>query len=172
MNDTPDTISGISELNAMPVSVLLERRPAKNPWLDVVWRATGITIGGNTSADASLAVREEGGCALFLVGGLQVKLFADECESYYYNLVSESPKAYVIAHVEEPGARPTPFRVSMSFDEAHAYLEGEDEIFAVDVPAELYRWTEAFVIANYFPEKKRKRKLVDWSAGGADSATS
>ena len=26
----------------------------------------------------------------------------------------------------------------MSFDEAHAYLEGEDEIFAVDVPAEIY----------------------------------
>ena len=30
--------------------------------------------------------------------------------------------------------------------------------------AELYRWTEAFVIANYFPEQKRKRRLVDWRA--------
>ena len=35
---------------------------------------------------------------------------------------------------------------------------------SIDVPAEIYRWTEAFVIANYFPEKKRKRKLRDWSA--------
>ena len=52
----------------------------------------------------------------------------------------------------------------MSFDEAHAYLEGEDEIYAVDVPPELYRWTEAFVIAHYFPQKKTKRKLRDWSA--------
>jgi hypothetical protein len=52
----------------------------------------------------------------------------------------------------------------MSFDEAHAYLEGDDEIYAVDVPGELYRWTEAYVIAHYFPEKKKKRKLRDWSA--------
>ena len=52
----------------------------------------------------------------------------------------------------------------MSFDEAHAYLEGDDEVYAVDVPAELYKWTEAYVIANYFPEKKKKRKLRDWSA--------
>ena len=57
-----------------------------------------------------------------------------------------------------------PKNVVALFDEAHAYLEGEDEIYAVDVPPELYLWAEAFVIANYFPEKKRKRKLRDWTA--------
>jgi hypothetical protein len=109
------------------------------------------------------AIREHEGAAYYLVGGLELRLFADECESYYFNLVSDTPRAYVIAHVDGAEARPQAFRVSMSFDEAHAYLEGEDEIFAVDVPPEVYRWTEAFVIANYFPEKKRKRKLRDWS---------
>jgi hypothetical protein len=60
----------------------------------------------------------------------------------------------------------------MSFDEAHAYLEGEDEIYAVDVPPELYRWTESFVISNYFPERKRKRKLRNWSADGSQDVPS
>lgn len=162
MSDTADEVPSGPQLDHLPVTVLLEQRPASSPWLDVIWQATGIAIGAQAPADPMQPIREDGDSALYLVGGLRVRLFADECESYYYNLVSDAPKAYVIAHVDQPGARPQPFRVSMSFDEAHAYLEGEDEIYAVDVPAELYRWTEAFVIANYFPEKKRKRKLIDW----------
>ena len=38
---------------------------------------------------------------------------------------------------------------------------GDDQVYAVDVPPELYRWTEACVIAKLrFREKKRKRKLL------------
>ena len=74
----------------------------------------------------------------------------------------------MVAHTVADDGRPQPFLVSMSFDEAHAYLEGDDEIYAVDVPPELYRWTEAYVIANYFPEKKKKRKLRDWRAQGSE----
>jgi hypothetical protein len=151
-----------SQVDALPVSVILERRPAASRWIDHVWSATGITIGRQPATAEARPVRTEGDTAFFLVGGLDVTLFRDECESYYYNLVSDSPRAYVLAHVEGDGQPPQPFRVSMSFDEAHAYLEGEDEVYAVDVPPELYRWAEAFVIANYFPEKKTKRKLRDW----------
>ena len=148
-----------------PVAVILERRPARNPWTEHVWTASGIAVGRHAAGGQPQLIREEAGVALFLVGGLEVTLHRDECESYYYNLVSDSPRAYVLAHLDSDGQPPQPFHVSMSFDEAHAYLEGEDEIYAVDVPAELYRWTEAFMIANYFPEKKHKRKLRDWSAG-------
>ncbi|MDJ0739229.1 MAG: DUF3305 domain-containing protein [Gammaproteobacteria bacterium] len=154
-----------------PVAVILERRKASSPWCDYTWQAKGIAVGRGDDAADPRVVRDDGDSALFLVGGLDVTLYADECESYYYNLISETPRAYVVAHVGDPDSAPEPFRISMSFDEAHAYLEGDDEIFAVDVPAEVYRWTEAFVIANYFPEKKRKRKLRDWTAdepaGGA-----
>ena len=151
-------------LQHLPVSVILERRPASSHWIDHVWAAAGITVGRQADGPEPKLIREAKGCALYLVGGLEVALHVDECESYYYNLVSDSPRAYVLAHVEDANERPRPFQVSMSFDEAHAYLEGDDEIYAVDVPPELYRWTEAFVIANYFPERKRKRKLRDWSA--------
>jgi hypothetical protein len=67
--------------------------------------------------------------------------------------------------VARPGANdeaPVPFLVSLSFDEAHAYLEGEEQVYDVDVPAELYRWTEAFVLKHYVPEKRRKRQRKDW----------
>lgn len=155
-----------SSNDRLPVSVILERRPSDSAWRDFQWRASGITIGERGDTPALTLVRETGDLALYLVGGLEVALFADECESYYYNLVSDAPRAWVVAHPSDGDDAPTPFRVSMSFDEAHAYLEGEDEIFAVDVPPELYLRVESFVIDNYFPEKKFKRKLRDWTADG------
>jgi hypothetical protein len=158
------------ELKYLPVSVILERRPATSQWVDHVWGAAGITVGRHASSREPRLIREAEDHALYLVGGLGVTLYVDECESYYYNLVSDNPRAYVLAHVENPNERPDPFRVSMSFDEAHAYLEGDDEIYAVDVPPELYRWAESFVIGNYFPERKRKRKLRDWSADESENS--
>ncbi|MGB5201176.1 MAG: DUF3305 domain-containing protein, partial [Sedimenticolaceae bacterium] len=153
-----------SDIRRLPVSVVLERRPAVSRWADHVWTAAGITVGRHADGTEAQLIREDQGVSYFLIGGLDVALYVDECESYYYNLVSDSPRAYVIAHTDGGQTQPHPFRVSMSFDEAHAYLEGDDEVYAVDVPAELYRWTEAFVIAHYFPQKKTKRKLRDWSA--------
>ncbi len=159
-------------LRHFPVSVILERRPATSRWADYVWEAVGITVGRQPGDREPRLIREDQGIAHYLVGGLDVALHVDECESYYYNLISDHPRAYVVAHAEDTIQQPQPFRVSMSFDEAHAYLEGDDQIYAVDVPPELYRWTEAFVIANYFPEKKRKRKLRDWSAGDSEACPS
>lgn len=147
-----------------PIAVILERRPAVTQWADYVWTAAGITVGRHIDGGEPRLVREDHDTAYFLVGGLEVALHPDECESYYHNMMSESPRAYVVARFSDDDTRPEPFLISMSFDEAHAYLEGDDEVYAVDVPAELYKWTEAYVIANYFPEKKKKRKLRDWSA--------
>ncbi len=157
--DSPDPMVG-----HFPIAVVLERRPATSRWADYVWSAAGIAVARHAGAEPEL-VREDGASAYFLVGGLEVALHVDECESYYHNLMSDSPRAYVVARLEDDEqAPPRPFLVSMSFDEAHAYLEGDDEIYAVDIPPELYRWTEAYVIANYFPEQKKKRRLRDWSA--------
>ncbi|WP_164513378.1 DUF3305 domain-containing protein [Thiosocius teredinicola] len=148
-----------------PVAVMMERRPATSPWVDHVWKAVAITVGRHAQGGAMSLVRDDGETALFLVGGLQVRLHVDECESYYHNMVCGTPRAYVVAHpAADINGAPRPFIVSLSFDEAHAYLEGEDEIYDVDIPPELYRWTEAFVVENYFPEKKVKRKLQDWRA--------
>jgi hypothetical protein len=152
------------EVGHFPIAVVLERHPATSRWAEYVWTAAGIAVARHASSEPRL-VREDGDSACFLVGGLEVRLHVDECESYYHNLVSDAPRAYVVAR-QEAGEHvpPRPFLVSMSFDEAHAYLEGDDEIYAVEVPPELYRWTEAYVIANYFPEEKTKRRLRDWTA--------
>ena len=147
-----------------PVSVILESRPATSQWIDQVWQVVAVTIGSRED-DANTVPRlihSDGQVKRYICTGLKVRLFKDECESYYFNLMSDTPRCYVIAHVDDPEDPPDPFLISMSFDEAHAYLEGEDEIYDVDVPPELYRWTEAFVLVHYVQEKRTKRKRKDW----------
>ena len=151
----------------LPVSIIMESRPSNSQWVNETWQAVGVTVGSHhdEAGNEPRKVYDEQGVRRYLHAGLKLKLYVDECESYYHNLVSPLPRCYVITEVEDD-QQPRPLIVSMSFDEAHAYLEGDDEIFAVDIPPEVYVWTEAFVISNYFPEKKIKRKLNNWKGSG------
>lgn len=156
-----------------PISVVLESRPSISPWVDQVWTAVAVMVVGEPlqfKSDAPQLIQQSGSVVRYLRAGLRLQLYPDECESYYHNLMSPEPSCYVIAHSEGCDVMPDPFLVSMSYDEAHAYMEGEDEIYAVPIPAELYRWVEAFVLRHYAPEKRVKRKRKNWvesSKGGA-----
>ena len=156
--------------NSFSVAVIMQQSPSENPWADDYWEAIGVSAGDSaqvTGYHTPLMIFEQAGVQLFLYPGFQITLYVDECESYYHNLISPTPRCYVVAdYVDE---LPVPILVSLSFDEAQAYLEGEQIVYAVDIPAELYRWSEAFVLAHYVPEKKKKRKLKDWKSDGEGS---
>jgi hypothetical protein len=150
---------------SFPVGVIMQRSPARNnTWVDYIWEAVGISVGDRRPGDHSnpLLIHEENNVCRYLYQGFVVTQYLDECESYYHNLMSPNPSCYVIARTGDNDETPVPFLVSMSFDEAHAYLEGEAEIFSVPMPAELYRWSEAYVIANYVATQRKKRKRQDW----------
>ena len=150
-------------LTHFPVVVLMQRQPSRvSRWSDYQWEAIGV-MGYTEKATHSTVpqlVHEEGEVRQYLYSGFDVRLYIDECESYYYNLISPISRCYVIARKNEENI-PVPFMVSMSFDEAHAYMETDEEVYAVDVPPELYRWTEDFVLMHYAPEKRKKRKRDD-----------
>ena len=148
-----------------PVSVLMERRKVEgNPWISESWKALGVTVGtGPTAADCAgpLCLVSGAEAAQFLWTGLEVELFADEAESYYHNLMVGTPGCYIVVRTRSDGM-PEPVLVSLSFDAGQAYQEGDETVYSVPLPPELYRAAEAFVIAHYVPEKKRKRKLENW----------
>ncbi len=147
------------------VSVIMERSPSTSAWTDDCWEAVGVTVAADSAADKVVKIYDEQGVQRYLHSGFKLKLHVDECESYYHNLMSPTPRCYVVA---DPGENevPVPMLVSLSFDEAHAYLEGDETVYSVDIPPELYRWTEAFVLSHYVPTKKIKRKLTDWKESG------
>ena len=151
-----------------PVSVMMESRPSKSQWADEIWNGIGVIAQSGTST-GDIKTIAQGEVKHVIYGGLKINLYLDECESYYHNLMSPKPSCFIVAREEgEDGEEtdiPIPFMVTMSFDEAHAYLEGDDIVYAVDISPELYRWVETYILENYSAEKRIKRKRKDWKKG-------
>ncbi|MFT5599355.1 MAG: hypothetical protein ACI9YO_000420 [Gammaproteobacteria bacterium] len=149
--------------NKMPIAVIMEKTPSDSPWIDFTYQAIGvISSKGSSNAEVEL-IHENNGVERYLVSGLGLQMHVDECESYYHNLMSPQPGCYIVAgEVDDPNEMPIPYLVSLSFDEVHAYLEGDEYVYAVEIPPELYQWSEAFILQHYVAVKKTKRKLKDW----------
>ncbi|TDJ25877.1 MAG: DUF3305 domain-containing protein [Gammaproteobacteria bacterium] len=148
----------------LPISVIMEKRPSDHAWVNFTYQAIGVVVDAQQQGSQVKKIHEQDGVEQYLFPGLSVRLHVDECESYYHNLMSPKPGCYIIASEPETlDEMPEPYLVSLSFDEAHAYLEGDAEVYAVEIPAELYRWTEAFILMHYVATRKSKRKLKNWS---------
>ena len=155
--------------DSFAVSVLVEYRKAcDNRWEDGHWQVTGVVAGSGQTADDTMEVRPlhaATGGQQYLASGLHIRLHRDDAESYYFNLVSDRPSVFVICS-QEAGEAPRPFIATLSYGEATSYMETDEVVESVDMPAELYRWAERFVLEHYVPEKRRKRKRDDWKASG------
>ena len=148
----------------LAISVIMEKRPSNHAWVNFTYQAVGVVTGEYPQEREVKKIYEQDGLERYLFSGLSLQLYVDECESYYHNLMSPQPGCYIVASEPETlDEMPEPYLVSLSFDEAHAYLEGDEQVYAVEIPADLYRWTEAFILMHYVATKKTKRKLKNWS---------
>ncbi len=150
-----------------PVSVIMQSQPSSHPWANETWDAIGVV--SHNSNDKHIKEIKQGKNRQVIYSNLNIRLYLDECESYYHNMMSPEPGCFIVARAEDEDGNdtdvPIPVLVTLSFDEAHAYLEGEDIVYAVPIPAELYRWAEAYVLKNYSAEKRKKRKRKNWKEG-------
>ena len=148
----------------LEVAVVMEKRPSSHPWAEFSFDAVGLVVRAGDGSREIKRILHDGEIEHFLVTGLVIKLHVDECESYYHNLMSPEPGCFIVAeHRDDPDEMPVPYLASLSFDEAHAYLEGDEQVYSVPIPAELYKWAEAYVLTHYVAIKKTKRKLRNWS---------
>lgn len=147
-----------------PVAVMVEfQRVDNNRWVDGRWVVTGVVSGEQLATDGiqcrQIHTSDTG--QQYLWSGFSVELHKDDAESYYYNLMSDNPGAFVICN-EEQGEPLQPEFVTLSYGEATSYMETDARVERVAMPAELYRRLEQYVLANYVPEKKKKRKRDNW----------
>ncbi|MEZ5740861.1 MAG: DUF3305 domain-containing protein [Burkholderiaceae bacterium] len=97
--------------------------------------------------------------------GLEMRLYPDEAESYYLNLLTDSPRCFVIYKPDDADDR-RPFLVTPSFDLATSYEGGDHPVEAVDLDPAFHRAIEAYVLNFHIPEQKRKRQRQDWKKIG------
>jgi len=161
---TDKSISESRPATRFPIRVVMERRRVSgNPWISENWKALGIAVGNGPEGAVSNPVQLVSGpdAAQFLWSGLVLELHADEAESYYHNLMVGTPGCYLVVRQREDGM-PEPVLATLSFDAGQAYQEGDETVYSVPLPPELYRAAEAFVLEHYVPVKKIKRKRQNW----------
>lgn len=150
--------------SVFPVALILEyRHTGTSPWSSGGWQVVAALAGehGTSRQRTVVPVHNNADGQRLLCSGYQLKLYRDDAESYYCNLMGERPSLFVVCS-EESGARPQPRLVTASYGEAASWSETDENVYAVAMPPEIYRWMEAYVLENYVPEKRRKRKREDW----------
>jgi len=153
------------------IAVITERQAlTDHAWLTERWNVIGISTvpseleqtTGVLHPDQPNPIHQSDTTTQYLWQGFTLTLHKDELESYYYNLTATTPYIYVVCYRAEDGHPLQPFLTSLSYDEAAAYVEADEEVFSVTMPPEIYRWVETYVLENYFPEQRQKRKREKW----------
>lgn len=148
--------------NEQHLAILIEQAASTSPWQDYQWNIREVMTCAPATEKHATVIDANGAHQQWLYRSLPIHLHQDECESYYHNLTSPQPCCYVVASNDDENNMPTPYLATLSFDEAHAYLEGDESIFSTPIPATLYQWVEAFIVMHYAPEKRKKRKRKNW----------
>ena len=82
-------------LTRIAVGVVVERRKAKSPWLDFLWRPISVLV-GTPSATPWTQIGEEGSATTFYAGEAAIELHRTETANYRDNLSSGTPALWVV----------------------------------------------------------------------------
>jgi Protein of unknown function (DUF3305) len=150
-------------LARISVGVVVERRKASNPWIDVVWRPTGVLAGAPDAAPWTMLDSHDDR-ASFYAGLAEIALYRTETSHYRDNLNSGRPSLWV--SLRPTGVEP-PFEiVAVTADpaEGESFTQvGDDLVEAIPMPPAVQAILEAFVAEHHVerPFVKRKRDRAD-----------
>jgi hypothetical protein len=152
---------------SIPVGVVVERRRATSPWLDVVWRPVAVLSGlagglPDTAPWTALSGTAEAAtadAATFYAGGTAIALYRTETEQYRSNLTSPRPSLWIA--LRPTGADP-PYRlfaVTADPAEGESFTQaGGDLVDAVPMPAAVHQVIATFVAEHHVEQTHYRRR--------------
>ena len=141
------------------VAVVMEREAAPNQW--EAWRFKLVDVVPEEAAfgTAPRVLRDDGKVQRSLFPGFKLELFRDEAEGYYLNLSSGAPVWFVMWRTDDDDpSRAWPETVSVSYTEAGRWLDAQERVDNVPLPADLVEWLQAYTDEHYRPEPKKRRR--------------
>ena len=144
---------------AYAVAVIMERRALTgNRWQTEQWEAQGV-VRDTTPAGSSEQVIVRGkDLTQILFPGHLIRLFRDEAEGYLFNITSPAPKVFVLWRMCDEVARPE--RVTVSYHEGARWMDSDERVDGVPLPAELLPWIRKFAEQHYKPEPKKQKRYA------------
>jgi hypothetical protein len=145
-------------LATITVGVIVERVTASSPWIDYIWRPTGV-LAGQPDTLVWTVLADDGERTTFYAGPATVELHRSEAANYRTNLVSGSPALWVA--LKETGGEPPYALLTVTADpaEGEGLTEaGNNIVEPVPMPDVVREAVAAFVAEHHVDEAFVKRK--------------
>ena len=144
---------------AIRVAVVIDRERAPNRWQDWGFSIVEVIADEDAFGSEPRVLRDDGKVRRTLYPGFTLELHAYQADGYYLNLSSGAPVWFVVWRIDdEDPSRAWPETVSVSYTEAGRWLDAQERVDNVPLPAELIAWLQAYTDAHYRPEEKRPRR--------------
>ena len=152
---------------AITVAVVIERERAPNQY--EAWRFRIVDVVPNEEAfgSAPRVLRDDGKVQRTLHPGFVVELFRDQAQGYHLNLASGAPVWFVVWRIDDDDtSRAWPETVSVSYEEAGRWLDAQERVDNVPLPAEVAAWLQTYTDATYQPEPRKRRRPQSFLSPG------
>lgn len=152
---------------SLRVAVRIDRRSHPSPWEAWGFRLADVLVDQGEFGQAPRTLRDDGENAQFLFPQMPVTLHRDEAEGYYLNLSSGAPAWFVMWRIDdEDPSRAWPELVTLSYNEAGRWLDAQERVDNLPLPADVCAWLQAFADEHYKPEPKRRQRPVSFLPPG------
>ena len=139
------------------VSVVTRRVQLVNRWISEKWEIEAVEP---LATRVEAIVREDLHEDRFRWRGFRLDLHPSEAEGYYLNMREPEPRVFVMWRLEEWEGEVVarPWVTTASYHEAARMMDASETVDSVAMPHEILAWVEPWLIANYKPEPRRKKK--------------
>ncbi len=144
------------EKDELMCSVVMERVPTTNRWQAFNWQVVAVLIDDTPSGEI---VRESlpGDILRMTHYGLPLKLFRDEAEGYFLNIQSPEPSIFTVWRWNDDESEAIPHCLTLSYNEAARWMDSQEKVERVPMPAMLLAAVSTWVEHNYDPPRKKER---------------
>jgi hypothetical protein len=145
-------------LARIPVGVAVERRKAKSPWLDELWRPVTVFAGVAAAAPWTI-IDSKDDVTTFYAGEAVIELYRTETANYRSNLASGSPLLWVI--LRPTGSEPAFKLLAVTADPAEGEAltgTGNDLVETVPMAASIMDEVQAFIAEHHVERPMFKRQ--------------
>jgi hypothetical protein len=143
------------------VGVVVERRKARSPWLDFLWRPVSVLV-GTPSAVPWTRISEEDDATTFYAGEAAIELHRTETANYRQNLCSGMPALWVVLRPKLANSAGPAFElltVTADPAEGEALTDaGNDLVATVPMPAAIRETIDGFNAEHHVERTFNKRK--------------
>jgi hypothetical protein len=143
---------------ARAVAVIMERITLVNRWATERWEASGVLCDESPPGTPHRVIVQHAKLTQMLFPGHRIALHRDEAEGYYMNITSPQPKVFVLWRMHDAIARPE--RLTVSYHEGARWMDSDENVDGVSLPAELFPWIGEFIEQHYRPEPPKAKRYA------------